>query len=99
MYVMYAITIIRKQLYIEERQDRALKYHAKELGISEAQLVRQAIDNLFMEKTNIKSDADDILRDIFNTMDKVAKTRSAPKGYRFNRQEHYEEEERRKGLD
>lgn len=89
--------MIRKQLYIEERQDRALKYRAKELGISEAQLVRQAIDS-FMEKENFSSDAEDVLQTIFDTMDKVAKTRSAPKGYRFNRQEQYEEEERRKGL-
>lgn len=37
----------RKQLYIEARQDKALKRRAKHLGVSEADLVRRAIDLLF----------------------------------------------------
>lgn len=36
--------MVRKQLYIEERQERALKRRAKALGISEADIVRQALD-------------------------------------------------------
>lgn len=38
----------RKQLYIEERQDQALKQRAKTLGVSEADLVRRAIDHFFL---------------------------------------------------
>jgi hypothetical protein len=38
----------RKQLYIEARQDKALKRRAKILGISEADLVRRAIDHFFI---------------------------------------------------
>jgi len=38
--------VIRKQLYIAERQERALKRKAKALGISEAELVRRALDGV-----------------------------------------------------
>lgn len=43
MYMMY-MRMVRKQLYIEERQDKALKRRAKKLGISEAEVVRAALD-------------------------------------------------------
>ena len=36
--------MVRKQLYLEERQERALKRRAAETGLSEAELVRQALD-------------------------------------------------------
>jgi len=36
--------VIRKQLYIEPRQEEALKRRARELGVSEAELVRRALD-------------------------------------------------------
>ena len=38
--------MIRKQVYIEPEQDKLLKRRSKELGISEAALIRQAIDRL-----------------------------------------------------
>ncbi len=38
--------MIRKQVYIEPEQEELLKRRAKELGISEAALIRQAIDRL-----------------------------------------------------
>ena len=42
MYMMY--NMVRKQLYIDERHERELKRRAKALGISEADIVRQALD-------------------------------------------------------
>src|SRR5262245_17870716 len=42
MYVMY-MPMVRKQLYIEEGQERALKRRAKALGMSEAEVVRAAL--------------------------------------------------------
>ena len=36
---------VRKQIYIEPYQDVALKRQAEETGISEAEIIRQAIDN------------------------------------------------------
>ena len=38
--------MIRKQVYIEPEQEQLLKRRSKELGISEAALIRQAIDLL-----------------------------------------------------
>ena len=38
--------MIRKQVHIEPEQEELLKRRSKELGISEAALIRQAIDRL-----------------------------------------------------
>jgi hypothetical protein len=35
---------VRKQIYIEARQDRLLKREAKARGVSQAELIRRAID-------------------------------------------------------
>jgi hypothetical protein len=43
MYMMY-MAKVRKQLYIEERQERLLRQRAKALGVSEAEIVRAALD-------------------------------------------------------
>ena len=37
--------MVRKQLYITEAQEEALKRRAAETGVSEAELVRRALDN------------------------------------------------------
>ena len=42
-------TKVRKQIYIEERQARLLKREAGARGVSEAALLRQAIDNVVPE--------------------------------------------------
>jgi hypothetical protein len=36
--------MVRKQVYIEARQDAALKRRANELGVTEAELIRRGID-------------------------------------------------------
>lgn len=38
--------MVRKQVYIEARQDRVLKRRAKQLGVTEAELIRGSIDAL-----------------------------------------------------
>jgi hypothetical protein len=43
--VMDMARMIRKQIYIRPEQDEALKRRAKQLGISEAELIRQDIDH------------------------------------------------------
>lgn len=37
--------LVRKQLYISRKQDAILKKKAAELGMTEAQIVREALDN------------------------------------------------------
>jgi hypothetical protein len=38
--------LVRKQLYISDKHERALQVRAKELGVSEAKLVRRLLDGL-----------------------------------------------------
>ncbi len=38
--------MVRKQIYIEPRQEELLKRRAKELGLSEAELIRRGIDQI-----------------------------------------------------
>jgi hypothetical protein len=36
--------MVRKQIYIESRQDNSLKKQARDLGVTEAEFIRRAID-------------------------------------------------------
>lgn len=38
--------MVRKQIYIEPRQEETLKRKAREMGITEAELIRRAIDQV-----------------------------------------------------
>ncbi len=38
--------MVRKQLYIEPRQEELLKRRARELGVTEAELIRRGIDQI-----------------------------------------------------
>ena len=38
--------MVRKQIYIEPRQEEMLKRRAKELGVSEAELIRRGIEQI-----------------------------------------------------
>ena len=50
--------MIRKQVYIEARQDRSLKRRARQTGVSEAELVRRGIDALDRGATDAVRDPD-----------------------------------------
>lgn len=41
--------MVRKQLYLKKEQDALLKYLAKQRGISEAEVVREALERLANE--------------------------------------------------
>ena len=43
------VYVVRKQLYISEEHERTLKARARELGISEAELVRRMLDGLLLD--------------------------------------------------
>jgi hypothetical protein len=53
MYVRMA-GMIRKQVYIEPRQERLLKERAKKYRVTEADLIRQAIDR-GLERTSLRA--------------------------------------------
>ena len=81
--------MIRKQLYITEAQNEALKRRAQALGISEAELVRQALDasltDIASKPSSRRSELDELLE---RTRDLASRHR-LPSGYRFNREELY----------
>jgi hypothetical protein len=43
------VYILRKQLYINDVHERGLKARARELGVSEAKLVRWTLDGLLLD--------------------------------------------------
>lgn len=95
MYVMY---MVRKQLYIEERQERALKQRAKALGISEADVVRQALDALLdtERKAVVVPGHQRALRELLERATEFSRSRRrAPGRRRYRREELYEERENR----
>lgn len=88
--------MIRKQLYLEEAQDQALKRRAKELGISEAEVVRRALDEALRPgaATRVRQRKQGILQAYFDEVDELASTHHLPEGYHFDRQALYEEDPR-----
>ena len=87
--------MVRKQIYIQERQERLLKRISKARGVSEAELIRQAIERETVgEKPLLAPDQE--------AWDKIlcfAKSRKAlrpsVRPYRWNRLDAYEDREKR----
>jgi hypothetical protein len=46
---VYDVYVVRKQLYISDELERARKARARELGVSEAELVRRMLDGLLLD--------------------------------------------------
>jgi 23S rRNA pseudoU1915 N3-methylase RlmH len=63
------MTMVRKQVYIERQQDDKLKRLSKRLGVTEAELMRQAIESLPEEKQPKRQHSEAWLRilEIINT--------------------------------
>lgn len=93
--------MIRKQLYIEEHQDAALKRRARELGISEAELVRRALDDLLEPRPGARPGGREAraLEDLFGEADAIAESHRFPDHYRFERRKLYDDDERQKRWD
>jgi len=88
--------MVRKQIYIEERHERLLKRISKTRGVSEAEIIRQAIDRETIGgKTSLlapdQAAWDEIIRFVKNR--KSLRPRGRP--YRWNRLDAYEERDRR----
>lgn len=87
--------MVRKQIYIQERHERLLKRISRARGVSEAELIRQAIERETVgEKPLLTPDQeawDKIIR--FAKSRKVLRPGTRP--YRWNRLDAYEEREKR----
>lgn len=95
MYMMYNRSMVRKQLYITEQQDRALKRQAKALGVSEAELVRQALDEMLREVLGARVHRREALDRLLDNTRRLAEHHRLPDGYRFDRDALYAEREDR----
>ncbi len=89
--------LIRKQLYIRPDQDRALKQAARERGLSEAELVRQAIDESILRQATppTYTAQRQALEDLIQTNIDFSRQRTASEPYPFNRDDLYREREER----
>jgi hypothetical protein len=89
--------MVRKQIYIHRRQQNLLRQLARQRGMSEAEVIRRAIDReTTLQEIPLSEDShsalENILQVAFAHGDQPAQT-SEP--YRFNRAELYEEREHR----
>jgi hypothetical protein len=85
--------VVRKQLYISEQHEKALKARAREMGVSEAELVRGLLDRLLSDDINgaVTFGRAEAVRDFLESADRIAGSHSLPTGYRFDREDLYEE--------
>lgn len=82
--------MIRKQVYIESRQETTLKQQARALGITEAEVIRRAIDR---QMTSVRLSIRDLKaweRERAFITKRMAKGH-APGGRRWKREDVYEE--------
>ena len=85
---MKTARMIRKQLYITREQERSLKRKARELGVSEAELVRRAIDDL--DRDPLLTKANGPVDEMMAFTRHLAAKHRLPEGYKFNRDELYD---------
>ena len=87
--------MVRKQLYITELQDRALKRQAKALGVSEAELVRQALDDMLREVPGVRAHRREALDRLLDNTRRLAEHHRLVDDYLFDRDALYAEREDR----
>lgn len=88
--------MVRKQLYITDEQERALKRRAKEEGLSEAELTRRALDRMLHgEERRTGFRANQALQQLLDRTRRAAERHRLPDRYHFDRAALYAERERR----
>ena len=89
------VYMIRKQLYISEEHERALKARARELGVSEAELVRRMLDGLLLDEEGggglAVAGAAEALEGFLEEADRLAESHRFQREYVFDRYELYED--------
>ena len=91
--------MVRKQVYIEPEQDAFLKLRARELGLTEAELIRRAI-RMFSTHDETTEDRPDLAawERIKAASEERARVVSEEPGWTWSREELYETDERFKRL-
>jgi hypothetical protein len=87
--------VIRKQLYISDEHERALKARARELGVSEAELVRRMLDSVQLDGEGGRglagTGAAEALEGFLEEADRLAESHRFQSGYVFDRNELHED--------
>jgi len=77
-----SVRYVRKQLSVTPEQDRAIKRRARDLGVSEAELVRSMLDAaLAGEADRVAAPADAILEELLSHTRKLGEGRRLPDGW------------------
>lgn len=88
--------MVRKQIYIQKRQDALLKRLAQARGLSEAEIIRQAIEREVSGATAQPTRSDLSAMEDFTLLAVSKRAQGAnAQPYRWNREEIYEERESR----
>ena len=83
------VRMIRKQVYIEPEQERRLKRRARELGVTEAELIRRGVDAVVLPSSP-RYGRDEAIRRIKAMLAERAKIRAPQTGRNWTREELYE---------
>lgn len=89
--------MVRKQIYLPKRQNQVLKRLAKQRGISEAEVIRQALDREAEMSAPVVRDSKKALDEMISFARSLRNRPDLMQGepVRWNRQELYEERESR----
>jgi hypothetical protein len=90
--------MVRKQVYIEPRQEQMLKEAAAETGMTEAEIVRRAID-LWVESEEKRHRAQEAWKKARALIEERIAEGPVPGGRTWTREELYEERLNRYGRD
>ena len=91
MYARSRLTMIRKQVYIEPRHERMLKRRAKQRGVTEAEIIREALDGVETVAVVRRQEVDEVaarqaLKFMYALCDSL---RKAPRGRTWTRESLY----------
>jgi hypothetical protein len=83
-------TKVRKQIYLEQRQEQAIKREAKARGMSEAEVIRRRLDH---EESGEPRGGDDIsaVDSFLNAAQRWSSKPASSRKWRWNRDELYDE--------
>ena len=91
-----ATHMVRKQIYIQKRQEALLKRLAKARGLSEAEIIRQAIEReIGGSPGQTITDDQAAWQELLNFLERRAAESKPGQPYRWNREEIYDERESR----
>jgi predicted DNA-binding protein len=83
--------MIRKQVYIEKRHERMLKRRAKQRGVTQAEIVREALDKLERDSQNESKPNPEAVRELIESLRSFRNAEPVPGGRDWTRDDLYEE--------